>query len=175
MTNLDLQELARKIHINASRKGFYDGQKEAGFESNQLYEIAKEVAEMHEAYKKNRFANSNEFVSKEDFELNIKDTFEDEMADIVIRCLDYMYWKKFTIYSPAKFEVNFTLLNESFYYITTLCIEMTKNALSGAAIIYEVYCMIFSIAYEMEIDVDKHIIAKMEYNKQRERLHGKAF
>lgn len=175
MTNLDLKELARTIHINAKRKGFYDDATNKHFEEHQLYEIAKEIGEMHEAFKKNRFAaelNGKETI--ESFEADIKDTFEDEMADIVIRCLDYMHWAGLNIYDPADYKLrkNTSRLNEK-YVISALCFETTEDVIKGR--IYDVYSMIFSLAFAMDIDLDKHIIAKMEYNKQRARLHGKAF
>ena len=85
-----------------------------------------------------------------------------------------MHWPGLDIYDPADYEVlkNTSALNQG-YGISALCFETTEDVIKGR--IYDVYSTIFSIAFAMEIDLDKHILAKMEYNKQRERLHGKAF
>ena len=69
-----------------------------------------------EAHRKGRFANLEAY---EEFEDAIKDTFEDEIADSVIRLLD-------------------------------MC---------GG----------------LGIDIDTHVRLKLEYNKTRERLHGKKY
>lgn len=96
MTNLN--ELAKEIHDNACEKGFWDNPKEIG---TLLMLCVSELAEAMEADRKENFtehtlkiAHSFAFTpyfQKEDcslFENTIKDTFEDELADTIIRILD---------------------------------------------------------------------------------------
>lgn len=130
-----INELRDIVHKNAIEKGFWH----SGFTPNIPEKIAlihSELSECLEALRKDKFASKKhldtflyEDHSKESillqpdkkflFEQSIKNTFEDEMADVIIRCLD-------------------------------LC------------------------GY-MNINIEAHILAKMEYNKTRPYKHGKSF
>lgn len=112
-----LNELAKEIHENAVNKGFYSNPIEIG---TLLMLCVSELSEALEADRKGRYADLESYELFEcSFESCIKDTFEDEIADSLIRILD-------------------------------LC--AAKN-----------------------IDINTHVRLKMEYNKQRERLHGKKY
>jgi len=98
-----LNDAAKTIHEDNKRKGFWDNKRETG---TLLMLCVSELAEALEADRKNKKAQLNKFVGfsnmgfdkdyntylNEDaipsFETNIKDTFEDEIADTVIRILD---------------------------------------------------------------------------------------
>ena len=88
-----LNELARQFHERAKAKGFWDEERETG---TLLMLIVSELSEALEADRKNKHANMPFFNfdvdtgdSFEDaFKKNIKDTFEDEIADVAIRLLD---------------------------------------------------------------------------------------
>lgn len=93
-----LNTLAKEVHANAHSKGFYDDG--AGLNTGErLALIHSEVSEALEADRKGHFCNVrnihsvfDSLVNDEDyktfFEQRIKNTYEDEMADIVIRVLD---------------------------------------------------------------------------------------
>jgi len=85
---MSLNELALDIHENAKNKGFWTNNNIA----EKLMLIVTEVAEACEADRKNRHANYDNQHIKQDwekiFEVDIKDTFEDELADAIIRILD---------------------------------------------------------------------------------------
>ena len=88
-----LNELARQFHERAKEKGFWDEERETG---TLLMLIVSELSEALEADRKNNHSNMPFFNfdvdagdSFEDaFKKNIKDTFEDEIADVAIRLLD---------------------------------------------------------------------------------------
>ena len=88
-----LNELARQFHKRAKAKGFWDEERETG---TLLMLIVSELSEALEADRKNKHSNMPLFNfdvdtgdSFEDaFKKNIKDTFEDEIADVAIRLLD---------------------------------------------------------------------------------------
>jgi NTP pyrophosphatase (non-canonical NTP hydrolase) len=97
--NLKLNEAANEIHQAAKEKGFWDNPRETG---TLLMLCVSELAEAMEADRKDRFAYLDDDM-REDlddpkdtspryciraFENQIKDTFEDELADTVIRILD---------------------------------------------------------------------------------------
>lgn len=127
---MELNLLAKTIHENAVDKGFYDKKKEVG---TLLMLIVSELGEAMEADRKGRHATGlqvNTYLClartehdkdklDNSFKSSVKDTFEDEIADALIRILD-------------------------------MC------------------------AY-MNIDIESHVIAKMDYNKRRQRLHGKQY
>ena len=173
---LNLKELAQEIHENAKAKGFYDDAADKEFVNHQIFEIIKEIGEMHEAYKKGRFAadlSENETI--ESFETDIKDTFEDEMADVVIRLLDFMHYFKIEILQPSIFPDDIDTLNSK-YWLSLECCKMMNGIYKGEYFLWmDVVNHIYTIANLHNVDLDKHIQAKMAYNTTRDRLHGKKF
>ena len=92
-----LPDIAKQIHLNSKQHGFWDG--EAANIPTKLMLIVSEISEAMEAHRKNNFALGNGhiqgvlgWVSDKDFiehfERTEKDTFQDELADAVIRILD---------------------------------------------------------------------------------------
>lgn len=134
-----LNEIANEFHNNAKNKGFWDEKREIG---TILMLIVSELSEALEADRKGQFAKiddaefiidgktiredldlaikENDMIKFEDiFRTQVKDTFEDEIADTFIRLFD----------------------------------------LVGAT----------------NIDIDKHIEWKVQYNKLREYKNGKKY
>ena len=144
-----LNQLRDEIHANAKEKGFYDNPREVG---TLLMLVVTEVAEALEAdrigrfsdffeyekYRKDEFEfkhkqetdvrfmprspcliSSSEEIEKEAFDIYIKNTFEDELADVIIRTL--------------------------------------------------------SICGYLGIDIERNVLAKMRYNKTREKMHSKKY
>ncbi|MFA5196144.1 MAG: hypothetical protein WC401_10140 [Bacteroidales bacterium] len=89
----ELNELSKEIHEYAQDKGFWDNPRETG---TLLMLIVSELAEALEADRKIKYALPKEFKKNVDlggnwhtnFEVYIKDTFEDEIADTFIRLFD---------------------------------------------------------------------------------------
>jgi len=92
---MNIQETSREIHENAVNKGFWPANQNIG---EKLMLIVSELGEAMEAHRKGKFAYgkfdpidvSDEVFIKE-FEFDIKDTFEDELADTTIRLFDLAY------------------------------------------------------------------------------------
>lgn len=90
-----LNERARNIHAANKAKGFWDEPRETG---TLLMLVTSELAEALEADRAGAYADIvafHEAISEEElpcfktaFENNIKDTFEDEIADAMIRLFD---------------------------------------------------------------------------------------
>lgn len=92
-----LNELRDEIHENAKNKGFWDSPREAG---TLLMLCVSELAEAMEADRKGRYAKlapliekgktESDNIEKMDyfFRQYVKDSFEDELADSIIRILD---------------------------------------------------------------------------------------
>lgn len=117
-----LNKMADTVYRNNVSKGFWDNERNTG---ETLMLIVTELAEALEAHRKGMTAMppmdipEGATVSKEDFERFYKDTYEDEIADALIRIFD-------------------------------LC--------GGTG-----------------IDLEWHVSQKVNYNKQRPRLHGKQY
>ena len=90
---IKLNELSKEINDYAKSKGFWDKPRETG---TLLMLIVSELAEAMEADRKKKCALPKEFKKnidlggnwKTNFEMYIKDTFEDEIADAFIRLFD---------------------------------------------------------------------------------------
>lgn len=92
-----MNELRDKIYQNAKDKGFWDQERNIG---EALMLVVTELAEALETHRKTNFIkpvdeqvkkamlqmHDDEF--KEHFALMVKDSFQDEMADSIIRILD---------------------------------------------------------------------------------------
>ena len=122
---MNLTMFSQEIHNANKEKGFYDNPVETG---TTLMLVTSELAEALEADRHNLRANrlafeiateENNVPFVESFKENIKDTYEDEIADAIIRLLDHCGFKN--------------------------------------------------------IDIEFHVAKKLQYNAQRERLHGKKY
>lgn len=91
-----LNELAQTIHQGVKEKGFWDAERNVG---ELLMLVTSELGEAMEAHRKGRICTDgpgvighvikeNDEWFKEFFEKLVKDTFEDEIADAIIRLLD---------------------------------------------------------------------------------------
>ncbi len=118
-----MNSLAQSIHAINREKGFWDQERNIG---EMLMLITSELGEAMEAHRKGKFANWDAYAKalnkpeQEDaFKLHIKDSFEDEITDALIRIMD--------------------------------------------------------MAAGLEINLEKHLEAKIGFNKLRPRLHGKKY
>ena len=125
---MNIKETAQAIHAINVEKGFWDKPRNTG---ELLMLVNSELCEALEADRKGRHCReldkarylrllgARDLPMEIFFETEIKDTFQDEIADAVIR--------------------------------------------------------LFDLAEGLGIDLEFHIKHKMEYNKTRERLHGKSY
>lgn len=88
-----LNKAAKEIYAQNKAKGFWDKDREVG---TLLMLCTSELAEALEADRKGQYANLEAVISRtilgapfaDVFVENVKDTFEDELADTIIRVLD---------------------------------------------------------------------------------------
>jgi hypothetical protein len=113
-----INELGQEIHKNNVAKGFYENEKNIG---EMLALIHSEVSEALEADRKgkyktgnpraiNRFIIDEMFVS--DFKQCVKDTFEDELADIMIRVMDLAAFKNIDLEAHIIAKMRYNSLRE---------------------------------------------------------------
>jgi len=117
-----INELAQQVHKNARDKGFFDQPKNLG---EMLCLIHSEVSEALGAIRQEKYA-SNKDISDSDYLLergniqdwdshfkhHIKNTFEDELADIVIRIMDLCAFKNIDLEWHIKAKMRSNELRE---------------------------------------------------------------
>lgn len=110
-----LNESAKEIHAANVEKGFYDETTTVG---DKLMLITCEVAEAMEAYRKGSRANLDGYFKdadgfdKDAFQFHIKDTEEDEIADSIIRLLDYSAWRGIDIETHIRLKLAYNKTRE---------------------------------------------------------------
>jgi NTP pyrophosphatase (non-canonical NTP hydrolase) len=118
-----INELSKQIHQNAIEKGFYEGKKNI---AEMLMLIITEVAEACEADRKENHSDLSSFefsmqdYTAEDsptsfqheFQRLIKNTFEDELADIMIRVMDLAGYMKIDLEKQIELKMKYNSLRE---------------------------------------------------------------
>ncbi|WP_332457502.1 hypothetical protein [Petrimonas sp.] len=112
-----LNKLRDEIHEYAISKGFWDKGRETG---TLLMLCVSELAEAMEADRKDRYADleliekdKEDFIDfKWSFENSIKDTFEDELADTIIRILDLCGAKGIDIEKHIELKMKYNATRE---------------------------------------------------------------
>lgn len=175
----DWKDLIERVQMNAEDKGFHDVKLS---DEHKLMLIISEVSEAVEADREGRLAqpmpedwqtlNDEEF--KMTFLRNVKDSLEDELADVVIRMMSSGYLNCFTgtkDYFREVYECKSkgAFVERAFRLVNLICEGIDYEDLEQAA------SEVFFIADELGIDLMKHIQMKMRYNAMRPRLHGKAY
>lgn len=187
---MNYNEMTERAHSNAVKHGFWDKK-----HSNEhcLMLVITEIAEMVEAdrcgkhpfepkhhkdacmrlvgnVQWDKIGFDNSFVA------HIKDTVEDEMADVAIRLFDL----------AGALGIDFDKMNPCRYYRAFAKFSFTENAfalckgLSRDVIGIEkrIQFGIFYIrewAKSLDIDLDWHIAQKMRYNENRPIRHNKRY
>lgn len=191
-----LNNLAKAIHQNAKNKGFWDSPRNTG----ELFMlIISEASEALEAHRKVRKADLKQFALpnngnvtdeqwfKISFENCIKDTTADEIADVVIRILDYCASQEIEI-KPALLSTTLISLDSENFgaNLFQICGEIQRageyaltndiwDSAKSKDNIHSALALIIQLCEREEIDLLKHIELKMRYNATRERMHGKAY
>ena len=181
--------LPTKEELNALRDECYKIACEHGWHDEQLSErhflclVITELSEAVEADRKGRHSRANEFhkppTDITGFEHYIKDTVEDELADAAIRILDLAGLQDCDIGEAVTVRLksadDYILLRAYFKAstFTEAVYTIVENLFFDG---YELALLnVFNLAYVMDFDLMEHIRLKMQYNRTRERLHGKKY
>ena len=180
----DWQDLIERVQMNAEDKGFHDVKLS---DEHKLMLIICEVSEAVEADREGRLAQPMpedwQKLNDEDFKMtflrNVKDSLEDELADVVIRMMDSGYlddtkeivmtdvFTRVTLFPPEGKGLAF--VEQAYYLVVSINASGLIDDLTRACQI------VFYLARELDIDLVTHIRMKMRYNAMRPRLHGKPY
>ena len=181
---MKIQEYIEQVHQTATEHGWHE-QKQST--EHWLMLIITEICEMIEADRENNHARREIFEHrlevqpndpddrfKEWFKPYIKDTFEDELADICIRTIDLMGESGISV---KQFDKIHTQFNPDFYKQ-----ELPKQCFDIIGVITDcdalpIVCnniLKFAehVAENHGVDLEWHIEQKMRYNQLREWKHG---
>lgn len=159
--------------------------------------IVSELGEAFEAHRKGRFTPKelmspsdgskwsifDKEISINDFERLIKDTFEDEVADVFLRLFDlcgYLCLSGVTleqIINDHKIKWYSENIGDQLYRITQIICKIRwffKQEIRYYMIANTI-AHLWDFCKMHSIPIEKHILAKMEYNKTRPIRHGKRY
>lgn len=182
----------RGIYLANKAKGFHDDKNTNEYKKPiALMLVITELAEAVEALRANKFANVEKFRQDEcdkqftvNFLDNIKDTFEDELADAIIRLYDYSGMQGFDFrmvtagYNKEMKEKSINLILDKTAAIFNISKEVTNIYYCPSTrerILGETVAKIELLAKKCNIDIDFHIKTKLKYNQTRPLKHGKTF
>lgn len=197
---MDFGKLKDSYNLNMFRDQVYKIACNHGFHEQHLSDdhflclVVSELMEAVEAYRKGKRADIIAFNTRQcvgrgskdvtisyeyNFGLCIKDTVEDELADACIRLLDLAGLRSINTFfskqiaaeiSPQKsFTENILTITR---FISGVPVRDHEDLLLR---INHGLAMIFTLAMDLNIDINKHIQLKMEYNASRPYKHGKLF
>ena len=173
ITSEQLNILRDEAYATACNKGFHDEKKS---DEHYLMLVITEIAEAVQADRKGRRADRERYDYAVDrgmcndieecFERYIKNSIEDELADIVIRLLDFCGMNGYS------FDHRLALPEE--YFMTRDFIDFAWY-LCWNTLCRKVEILVWSVIYYCNvqgIDILWHIEQKMEYNRTRPRMHN---
>lgn len=183
-----VQELIKRAYSIAATHGFHEVDRS---NAHFMMLVVSEIGEMVEADRKSRRAFVGDKLSISDetfaewFESNVKDTLEDELADVVIRICDFLGTRHI---EPLVLEETSTSddwaklwgkdsINEQCYGLTKIITRIDEDTstddisrLLGASL---TWC--FDFADFHKFDLLWHVEQKMRYNETRSIRHGKNY
>lgn len=190
-----LNELSQKIHQNALEKGFWNDHESI---EHHLMMVFTEIGEMVEADRNDDGAKMrqvnitgnlsgtpkttyiDEVLCAEDFDTAfktyVKDTTEDEMADVAIRLLDIAghLGMDFTMMAAMRYHRDFYRF-EFTENAFALCRGLTRDSINIFRRLHFGLQYLMNWSKAMNIPLMWHIKAKMRYNVNRPALHGKSY
>lgn len=177
----------RRAYHTACEHGFHD---EWHSDEHWMMLVVSEIGEMMEADRKNRRANRAGFEKcvgltwDDRFKDYVKDSLEDELADVCIRLFDFCGMHGVLPLMTDHGIVDMSECFENLYgalSITEQCFGLTEFAveipnsenLSRDIGVIVAFCIEFARYHN--IDLVWHIEQKMHYNESRPKKHGKKY
>ena len=176
---MNLNELRDEAYSIAKANGWHE---EEHSDEHWIMLVITEIAEAVQADRKNLHADVEAFKKyeeiidfKENFERQIKNTVEDELSDVVIRCLDLAGLRKFDLEEEVEALMEMVeSIKEGSGFIDlcyalsgiSTCDDSTEQKTIAIIAVVLKYCELIGI------DIDFFIRIKMNYNRLRGYHHG---
>lgn len=185
---MNINELRNEAYSIAKANGWHEQEHS---DEHWLMLIITEIAEAVQADRNNRHADVSKFKEwqgnslplseetrirrfREDFEEYIKNSVEDELADVVIRCFDLAGLRGFDLEKVAPLAESVESLKEGIgfielcYFLSAMstCYESTEEK------VIEIISSVLKYCELIGIDLDFFIKTKMNYNRIRGYMHG---
>lgn len=192
ITSKNLIETAKSTHAANRAKGFWD--KPKTLETIQLL-IVSELVEAVEAERKGtneptkqQYLDLLEDFDPAKFKAGFKDTIIDELADTVIRCLDYIGYELYRYsnkdWLPGQYTTSFKNYSERLfrhsYRRTSLtsfawvCVsDFSRSLTAGSPTLLIAKLQAYAKAHNLPLS--EAIDAKLLYNQSRPYRHGKKY
>lgn len=162
---MNTQALIERSHRQAVDKGFWEVPLSFGMA---MALISSEVMEALEAYRKGRI-NPDWNNAQE-----VKESMEIEMADGEIRIADWSGRHQFEI-DIEKVNINWSLdEGENFMLLLEACVTAWKEGNKESSM-EKLFNTILSFCMYYNIEIEKFIMWKLDYNLNRPYKHGKNF
>ena len=191
ITKERISDLVSNSYRVARQHGFHDDYHSP---AHYMMLVLSEIGEMVEADRKNRRFDMEKYRNAFDsdivmFEKYVKDTFEDEMADVVIRLCDFCGSLNVLPYTNdvmvdmsdefAKFWCDKSICEQCFA-LSLMVVDVERASCDAddtemCKRLGSTLSFIFEMANYHGIDLLWHVDRKMEYNESRPRRHGKAY
>ena len=188
---MNLNNLRDEAYSIAKANGWHD---EELPDETYLMLIITEIAEAVQADRKDKHADVDKFKEyqtyygtflpseeirtirfREDFEAYIKNSVEDELSDVVIRCLDLAGLRNIEFdYALKLMESGMKKVNKAFpVFMYECCADISNGSLATLARrLNVIVAAIICYCKQQDIDIEFFIEQKMKYNKLRPFRHG---
>mgnify|MGYP004564237819 FL=1 len=171
---MDFNKLSKEAHANAVKHGFWE--MPVG-KMHCLMLIITEIGEMVEADRSGRHANYAGYNGQRgrSFDAFIKDTVEDEMADVVIRLCDLagalnMHFEENDVSIDDYPFQKFTFVESAYVLTKGICSQLKIEDRIRLSLEY-----VTEWAKYMGVELEWHVTEKMKYNAARPPKNGKAY
>ena len=182
---MNFDEFAQQAYATAKAHGWHDTEQP---DETLLMLIITEIAEAVQADRKDRHADKKGFIKdcvydddnsfQFSFDLNIKNSVEDELSDILIRCLDLIALRGKGVYVDeymAKYLHDFLKRKPSFpevaYELCKFAVS-TDESIGLSERIGGIISLVTSYCKLNSIDIDFFVEQKIRFNKLRDYKHG---
>ena len=176
---MNLNELRDEAYSIAKANGWHE---EEHSDEHWIMLVITEIAEAVQADRKDLHADVEAFKKyeeiidfKENFERQIKNTVEDELSDVVIRCLDLAGMRKFDLEEEVEALMEMAESIKERKGFIDLCYALSGISTCDDSAEQKTIAIIAVVLKYCEltvIDIDFFIRTKMNYNSLRGYHHG---